>query len=100
MRRRPKPPAESKSAPRALLRGMDPHAQREVYDQPPHERTWDALWLAAFLLLVFLVGCVEIEDGDIWWHLRTGQLMLERGEIPHTDWFTYTNPDSPWIDLH
>jgi len=41
-----------------------------------------------------------MEDGDIWWHLRTGQLIWQRGEIPRTDWFTYTNPDAPWIDLH
>ncbi|HVA48749.1 MAG TPA: hypothetical protein VNH11_20455 [Pirellulales bacterium] len=59
-----------------------------------------SLWYAAFLLLVFLVGCVELEDPDIWWHLRTGQLIYERGAVPRTDWFTYTNPDSPWIDLH
>lgn len=57
-------------------------------------------WLAAFLLLVFLAGCAEIEDPDLWWHLRTGQLIWQRGEIPRTDWFTYTNPNSPWIDLH
>ena len=54
----------------------------------------------AFLPLVFLVGCVQIEDPDIWWHLRTGQLIHERGEVPRSDWFTYTNPDRPWIDLH
>lgn len=60
----------------------------------------DRYWLAGFLLLAFLIGIVEIEDPDIWWHLRTGQLMIERGEIPRTDWFTYTNPESPWIDLH
>ncbi|HXT60996.1 MAG TPA: hypothetical protein VN699_20320 [Pirellulales bacterium] len=60
----------------------------------------DRLWLAAFLLLAFLIGCVEIEDPDIWWHLRTGQLIFERGEIPRHDWFTYTNPESAWIDLH
>jgi hypothetical protein len=59
-----------------------------------------AVWLGALLLLVFLVGCVEIEDPDIWWHLRTGQLIYQRGELPRSDWFTYTNPDAPWIDLH
>ncbi|HWB11111.1 MAG TPA: hypothetical protein VG826_17920 [Pirellulales bacterium] len=57
-------------------------------------------WYGPFFLLVFLVGCVQIEDPDIWWHLRTGQLIWEGGRLPRTDWFTYTNPDSPWIDLH
>jgi hypothetical protein len=70
--------------------------------QPERRAFWliEAPWLAAFLLLVFLAGCVEIEDPDLWWHLRTGQLIWQRGEIPRTDWFTFTNPDSPWIDLH
>lgn len=60
----------------------------------------DRLILASFIALAFLLGVAEIADTDLWWHLRTGQLMLERGEIPRTDWFTYTNPESPWIDLH
>ncbi|HVX10747.1 MAG TPA: hypothetical protein VHC22_06170 [Pirellulales bacterium] len=63
-------------------------------------RWGEAPWYAAFLVLVFLVGCVQLEDPDIWWHLRTGQLIYERGQVPRTDWFTYTNPDSPWTDLH
>jgi hypothetical protein len=69
--------------------------------QSDRESPWGALgWQAAFLLLVFLVGCVQIEDPDIWWHLRTGQLIWQRGHVPRTDWYTYTNPESPWIDLH
>lgn len=39
-------------------------------------------------------------NADIWWHLRTGQLILQSGGIPTTDWYTYTNPDAPWVDLH
>jgi hypothetical protein len=39
-------------------------------------------------------------DFDVWWHLRTGQLILERGEVPRIDWFTYTNATRPWIDVY
>ena len=39
-------------------------------------------------------------NGDIWWHLRTGEYILETGSIPRTNLFSYTNPDSTWIDLH
>lgn len=60
----------------------------------------DRLMLAGFVALAFLLGVTQIADTDIWWHLRTGELILERGSIPQTDWFTYTNPESPWIDLH
>src|SRR3989344_2129018 len=36
-------------------------------------------------------------DPDFGWHVRTGQLILERG-IPHQDWYTFTMPSFAWID--
>lgn len=55
---------------------------------------------ALLLLWTFLVGCIHMTSFDIWWHLKTGELILQRGELPDTDWFTYTDWDKPWIDLH
>ncbi len=66
--------------------------------QKPGQLEW--LWYGAFLLLVFLLGCTDVRNADIWWHLRTGELIWQRGHVPVTDWYTYTNPDVPWIDLH
>lgn len=101
---RKKTPAESKAAPsKAAPSKAAPTTEvAPPPDTGPYRKSIFAEWpwLAAFLLLVFLAGCTEIEDPDLWWHLRTGQLIWQRGEIPRTDWFTYTNPDSPWIDLH
>ncbi len=37
---------------------------------------------------------------DFWWHVQTGQLILERGAVPDTDWYTYLDADQPWIDMH
>ena len=59
-----------------------------------------SMWKIGLLLLVFLLGCFDLENADIWWQLRTGQLIAERGYVPQTDWYTYTNPESEWIDLH
>src|SRR5262249_23622713 len=36
-------------------------------------------------------------DPDLWWHLRTGQLILETSHIPHTDPFSFTRTGSPWV---
>ena len=36
-------------------------------------------------------------DPDLWWHLRTGQWIVETGHIPHTDPFSFTREGSPWI---
>jgi hypothetical protein len=69
---------------------------------PPanRDRQWHLAVLVALLALTFLLGCFPMGDFDIWWHLRTGQLILERGEVPRTDWFTYTNATRPWIDVY
>jgi hypothetical protein len=35
-------------------------------------------------------------DPDIWWHLRTGQWMLEHHALPMTDPFSGPNAGQPW----
>lgn len=57
-------------------------------------------WEAGVVCVAFLLGCCQLADPDFWWHLKTGQLILEKGTAPHTDWYTYTNSSQPWIDLH
>ena len=36
-------------------------------------------------------------DPDLWWHLRTGQWIVEAGHIPHSDPFSFTRGGSPWV---
>ena len=36
-------------------------------------------------------------DPDLWWHLRTGQWILETGHVPHTDPFSFTRAGHAWI---
>ncbi len=48
---------------------------------------------------MFLACCFPLMDTDFWWHLRTGELMFQRG-FPDLDWYTFTDFDKPWIDLH
>ncbi len=36
-------------------------------------------------------------DPDLWWHLRTGQWIVETGHVPHTDPFSFTRGGSPWV---
>lgn len=64
------------------------------------EPRWGTLLFAAFLAWVFLLGCTRMWSWDIWWHLKTGQLILERGAVPMTDWFNFVDSDKAWIDLH
>lgn len=69
----------------------------EIFD---NDRAWLTIRPAILLIpLAFLLGCNEISDYDFWWHLRTGQLIPELG-VPRTDWFSFTEPNRPWIDVH
>jgi hypothetical protein len=54
--------------------------------------------LAALLLLIALFGASVhyTVDPDMWWHLRTGELILQNG-IPDRDPFSFTVPDNEWI---
>ena len=36
-------------------------------------------------------------DPDLWWHLRTGQWIVETGHIPHSDPFSFTRAGSAWV---
>jgi hypothetical protein len=67
---------------------------------PFQNHRWHLAVVVALLALTFLLGCFPMGDFDVWWHLRTGQLILERGEVPRTDWFTYTNASRRWVDVY
>src|SRR3989344_4659607 len=50
-----------------------------------------------FLVLIGFLATYKTLDPDFPWHLKTGQLILERG-VPYQDWYSYTMPRFPWID--
>src|SRR5258708_38208818 len=36
-------------------------------------------------------------DPDLWWHLCTGQWIVETGHVPHSDPFSFTRAGHAWI---
>ncbi|MGA2457271.1 MAG: hypothetical protein ABSF85_06870 [Terriglobales bacterium] len=36
-------------------------------------------------------------DPDLWWHLRTGQWIVETGHVPHSDPFSFTRAGHAWV---
>ncbi len=36
-------------------------------------------------------------DPDLWWHLRTGQWIVETGHVPHSDPFSFTHAGHAWV---
>jgi hypothetical protein len=53
--------------------------------------------LAPLLLLTALRYFYVPTDPDYWWHVRTGQLILETGALPRADDFSYTVAGQPWV---
>ena len=39
----------------------------------------------------------RLADPDLWWHLRTGQLIAKTHSIPHGDVYSYTVPGREWV---
>lgn len=58
---------------------------------------WIAVGAAALLATMF---AVDSWGGDLWWHLATGRWIIEHGEIPSTDPFSYTAQGRPWRGVY
>lgn len=54
----------------------------------------------AITFAVALIFCVKhIGEPDVWWQIRTGQYVMEHGEVPKVDVFSYTYAGDPWINV-
>jgi len=60
------------------------------------------LSLSNVFSLVLLLGLLGMTarnavDPDLWWHLRTGQWIVETGHVPHSDPFSFTRAGHAWV---
>ena len=55
-----------------------------------------AMTILAFGLLA--MSARRVTDPDVWWHLRTGQLIVQNHRVFHTDPFSFTRFGQPWIN--
>ncbi|HZW29556.1 MAG TPA: hypothetical protein VFF52_02550 [Isosphaeraceae bacterium] len=63
-------------------------------------RLADGVLLLLMVLAAFALGCQELYDPDVWWHVRAGQWIWEHRAVPTRDPFTFASADRPWVDLH
>jgi hypothetical protein len=47
---------------------------------------------------LFAMAARSATDPDLWWHLRTGQLIVQTHAVFHTDPYSFTRFAQPWID--
>ena len=57
---------------------------------------WEGAALAAaFAFALVLPAC---DNFDIWWHLRTGQYILEQRQVPRADMYSFVARGTRWVN--
>ena len=59
---------------------------------------WAALTCLFAALPLFFIKHARLADPDIWWHMRTGEWIVQNHRIPHADPFSAATLGRPWVD--
>jgi hypothetical protein len=65
-----------------------------------HNRFFIFVALATFVLSysgLLAIGPFLLQDADTFWHIRTGQWILDHAQFPSVDFYSYTEYGKPWI---
>src|SRR5271163_4158038 len=60
---------------------------------PASKRTFSGILLFGLLAMT----ARNAVDPDLWWHLRTGQMIVDTGHVPHSDPFSFTRAGHAWV---
>jgi hypothetical protein len=60
-------------------------------------RSTRGLLVFVMMVLIFTLSAQPITDPDFWWHLKTGQYIVETRSIPHADIFSTLRFGSEWV---
>ena len=56
-----------------------------------------ALLITLYAIPPFLIlAAVNVQDADLWWHLRTGEWIVQHRAVPYSDSFSWTEMGKPW----
>src|SRR4030095_7389491 len=55
------------------------------------------LLVVVFMLVIFAAASRPITDPDFYWHLKTGQYLVETRSIPSVDMFSWPKFGSEWV---
>lgn len=58
---------------------------------------WTGLLFIAVTSFCLLHSEILLGDPDLWWHIVTGQGILQTWHVPFTDTYSYTFAGQPWI---
>ena len=75
----------------SLTRALAPSLTRVIFPSPRR------LFIYVLFAALFILAAREISDPDFWWHLRTGQYIVETKSVPHSDVFSFTSAGKEWV---
>lgn len=55
------------------------------------ETLFYAIFAGIFIFFVFIYATGPIADNDFWWHLKTGEIMVQNGGLLQSDPFNFTS---------
>ncbi|HRY52495.1 MAG TPA: tetratricopeptide repeat protein [Candidatus Portnoybacteria bacterium] len=82
-----------------------PKIKKETNILPPPDK-WAFILRPALVifvlaaLAVFLIHSASAINQDLGRHFKLGEIIWQTGQVPHTNLFSYTNPDFPFINHH
>jgi hypothetical protein len=79
----------------AALEDPKPNSIEQLWRKQSSLIFWGCLVFVA--LAVFPLAFKKIYGSDIWWHIKTGQIILETMEVPKGDLFSFSAPGARWI---
>ena len=56
------------------------------------------IFVVILALGLFAMAARGVADPDVWWHLRTGQLIIQNHQVFHSDPYSFTRVGQPWIN--
>ena len=65
---------------------------------PPGDAWLGWLCLAAIISLAFCMNFHTLVDTDIFWHLKTGEIIFTTHQVPDKDVYSFTMAGKEWID--
>jgi hypothetical protein len=54
-------------------------------------------FFVVLFLGLFTMASRNVDDPDVWWHLKTGEYIATHESVPRTDPFSYTRLAQPWV---
>jgi hypothetical protein len=56
------------------------------------------VFVVIFAVGLFAMSARSVTDPDVWWHLRTGQLIIQNHAVFHTDPYSFTRFGQRWVN--